>query len=572
MRMSRLYTPTLREDPVEAEVASHKLLLRAGMIRRSASGIYSYLPLGYRVIRKIEDLVRKGMDDCGSQEILMSALQPKEIWEESGRWSVYGPEMFRLHDRNGREFCLGPTAEEYFTELIKGEVNSYRQLPLVIYQIQTKYRDEKRPRFGINRAREFLMKDAYSFDATEEDARESYRIQWEAYEEIFDKMGLEYRIVQGDSGAMGGDMSHEFIALSETGEGEIAYCESCGYAATDEKAAVVIDPIDPNEEEGELKLVHTPDATTMEALADFMGVPLEKTMKAIDLEVNGEPVLVFVPGNRNLNMTKIANFLGVEGHEIEMATDQTIWEVTGALPGFTGPVNLVKDVKIVVDKRVAESRNLVAGANKTDHHMRNVNFGRDYTAEVAEDLLEAEEGDICPECDGGLHFQRGIEIGNIFLFSDKYSKPIGATFLDESGNENYFKMGSYGIGITRTVTAVIEQSHDEHGIIWPLCIAPYHAIITVINSGNEEQMGLGEEIYEKLKAQGVEVMLDDRKGRAGVKFADRDLLGIPLRITVGREAGEGVVEFSTRAEGENYDMKWEDAVEKISEEVANLDK
>lgn len=567
MKMSKFYMPTLKENPVEAEVESHKLLLRAGMIRRSASGIYSYLPLGYRVVRKIEEIVRRGMDDCGSQEILMSAIQPKEIWEDSGRWDVYGPEMFKLYDRNNRQFCLGPTAEEYFTTLVKGEIRSYKQLPLTIYQIQTKYRDEKRPRFGINRAREFLMKDAYSFDANQESSDESYMVQWRAYEAIFDKLGLEYKIVQGDSGAMGGDKSHEFIALSEVGEGEIAYCESCDYAATDEKAEVIFTPVDADEEMEEMKVVHTPDATTIMALADFMGVSRKKTCKAIDLEVSGEPVLVFIPGDRELNMTKIANYLQVPEHEIEMASDETIRRITGAEPGFTGPVGLKEKVRIIVDKRIAESKNLVVGANKTDHHISGVNFGRDFTGEIAEDLVLAKQGDKCPKCGSKLKFARGIEVGNIFQFGTKYSKPLNATFLDENGVEKHFMMGSYGIGITRSVTAIIEQNHDERGIIWPLVVAPYHAIITVINSKDEEQNSLSEEIYNQLRSKGIEVLLDDRRDRAGVKFADRDLIGIPLRITVGKKAGERVVEFSTRREGENSEITVDEAIEKVIEMV-----
>lgn len=567
MRMSKFYMPTLKENPVEAEVESHKLLLRAGMIRRSASGIYSYLPLGYRVVRKIEEIVRRGMDNCGSQEILMSAIQPKEIWEESGRWGVYGPEMFKLYDRNNRQFCLGPTAEEYFTTLVKGEIRSYKQLPLTIYQIQTKYRDEKRPRFGINRAREFLMKDAYSFDADQESSDESYMVQWRAYEAIFDKIGLEYKIVQGDSGAMGGDKSHEFIALSDVGEGEIAYCNDCDYAATDEKAEVIFTPVDADEEMQEMKVVHTPEATTIRLLAEFMGVSRKKTCKAIDLEVSGEPVLVFIPGDRELNMTKIANYLEVPEHEIEMASDETIRRITGAEPGFTGPVGLKEQVRIIVDKRIAESKNLVVGANKTDHHISGVNFGRDFTGEIAEDLVLAKQGDKCPKCGSKLKFARGIEVGNIFQFGTKYSEPLNATFLDENGSEKYFMMGSYGIGITRSVTAVIEQNHDERGIIWPLVVAPYHAIITIINSKDEVQNALSEEIYAELQSKGVEVLLDDRRDRAGVKFADRDLIGIPLRITVGKKAGERVVEFSTRREGENSEISVDEAIEKITQLV-----
>lgn len=559
MKMSKFYMPTLKEDPVEAEVASHKLLLRAGMIRRSASGVYSYLPLGYRVVRKIENIVREEMDNCGAQEILMSAIQPAQIWQDSGRWDVYGPEMFKLNDRHGRAFCLGPTAEEYFTTLIKGEIRSYKQLPLCIYQIQTKYRDEKRPRFGINRAREFLMKDAYTFDVDEEAAKEAYMNQWRAYEKVFDRLGLDYKIVRGDSGAMGGDMSHEFIALSEVGEGVIAYCNACDYAATDEKAEVsyVVE-----NEEGlqEMEKVHTPDARTIAAVAQMLGTKESHCLKAIDLEVEGEPVLVFIPGDRELNMTKLVAYLGVPEHEIQMASDEVIERITGAKPGFTGPVGLKEEVRVILDASVPKYTNFVVGGNETDYHIKGVNYGRDFNGEVATDLLISREGDLCPSCGEALQFARGIEVGNIFLFGDKYSKPLDATFLDESGKERYFYMGSYGIGVTRSVVAVLEQNYDDRGIIWPICVAPYHVIITVVNSKDEEQAQLAEDIYRELTERGLEVILDDRKERAGVKFADRDLIGIPLRITVGKRAKEEIVEYSTRREMENEEIPVQEAM------------
>ncbi|BFT65789.1 proline--tRNA ligase [Parvimonas parva] len=566
MKMKRYYMPTLREDPQEAEIISHKLLLRAGMIRKSAAGIYSYLPLGYRAIKKVENIVREEMDRMGGYEILMSALQPKEIWEESGRWQTFGPEMFKVSDRNEREFCLGPTAEEYFTTLISGEIKSYKQLPLNIYQIQTKYRDEKRPRFGINRAREFSMKDAYTFDVSPEMMMESYKEMWKAYEKVFNRLGLNYKIVAGDAGAMGGNSSHEFIALSDVGEGVICYCDESGYSATDEKAKVVY-KVDESGEEKELELVYTPDCKTIEEVSDFLKQETQKCVKAVDLIVAGEPVIVFIPGDRELNLTKLCGYLGVPEHEVEMMDDEMISKI-GTFAGYTGPVDL--KVRKILDKRVTLMKNVVVGGNKESHHYINCNFGRDFDGEIVEDLLMVKEGDVCPESGYPLKFARGIEVGNIFQLGTKYSKALNATFLDENGVSQYFWMGSHGIGITRSITAIIEQNNDEKGIIWPIQVAPFHAIVTVVNINDEEQMKLGEKIHDELESQGVEVMLDDRKERIGVKFNDRDLIGIPLRITVGKKAGENIIEFSTRKEMENFEMSSEEAINRVVEEVRKI--
>lgn len=566
MKMKRYYMPTLREDPQEAEIISHKLLLRSGMIRKSAAGIYSYLPLGYRAIKKVENIVREEMDRMGGYEILMSALQPKEIWKESGRWQTFGPEMFKVSDRNEREFCLGPTAEEYFTTLISGEIKSYKQLPLNIYQIQTKYRDEKRPRFGINRAREFSMKDAYTFDVSPEMMMESYKEMWKAYEKVFNRLGLNYKIVAGDAGAMGGNSSHEFIALSDVGEGVICYCDESGYSATDEKAKVVY-KVDESGEEKELELVYTPDCKTIEEVADFLKQESKKCVKAVDLIVAGEPVIVFIPGDRELNLTKLCGYLGVPEHEVEMMDDEMISKI-GTFAGYTGPVNL--KVRKILDKRVTLMKNVVVGGNKESHHYINCNFGRDFDGEIVEDLLMVKEGDVCPESGYPLKFARGIEVGNIFQLGTKYSKALNATFLDENGVSQYFWMGSHGIGITRSITAIIEQNNDEKGIIWPIQVAPFHAIVTVVNINDEEQMKLGEKIHDELELQGVEVMLDDRKERIGVKFNDRDLIGIPLRITVGKKAGENIIEFSTRKEMENFEMSSEEAISRVVEEVRKI--
>ena len=568
MRMNKFYMPTLREDPQDAEIASHKLLLRAGMIRKTAAGLYSYLPLGYRIVRKVENIVREEMDNYGSQEIHMPVTQPREIWEESGRWKTFGPEMFKLKDRNNREFCLGPTAEEYFTDLIKGEIKSYKQLPLNIYQIQTKYRDEKRPRFGINRSREFLMKDAYTFDVDEEAMGEAYMNMWRAYEVVFNRLGLEYKIVAGDSGAMGGNSSHEFIALSDVGEGVICYSDDSDFAATDEKAYVYYQVNDENVEKLSSEKVLTPNCKTIEEVSDFLNVDAAHCLKAVDLMVEGKPVIVFIPGDRELNMSKLVSYLKCPEHEIEMMEEQDILALNSS-PGFTGPIGL--DCRIIIDSRVKQMKNFVVGANEENYHIKNVNYGDDFEGEIVEDLLMVQEGDIDPETKSPLKFKRGIEVGNIFQLGQKYSKSMNATFLDENGKEQFFWMGSYGIGVTRSVSAIVEQNHDDKGMIWPLVVAPYHVIITIVNTKDEEQNTLAEKLYEKLLLQGVEVLLDDRKERAGVKFNDRDLIGIPLRITVGKKANEDIVEFSERRTLENVEMSSTEAYEKVMEIInANL--
>ncbi|MDO4605173.1 MAG: proline--tRNA ligase [Helcococcus sp.] len=559
MKMDKFYMPTLKEDPQDAEIASHRLLLRAGMIRKSASGIYSYLPLGYRVIRKIENIVREGMDKFGAQEVLMSALQPQEIWEESGRWSKFGEEMFRLKDRNDREFCLGPTAEEYFTTLVRDELKSYKQLPLNIYQIQTKYRDEKRPRFGINRAREFTMKDAYTFDKDQKGLEESYQNMWNAYEYIFDKIGLDYRVVEGDSGIMGSGVSHEFVAMAETGEGVVVYSDESDYAATDEKAEVTL--IIPKKEEAlEMELIDTPNVKTIEELAQFTGEDKSKFAKVIAMKTKDENFMILIPGQRELNILKLLSYLKISENEIEMMNDQDILDM-GSYPGFMSPIGL-KDIRVIVDKRITQMSNFYTGANQVDKHFKNVNYDKDFVGEVADDLLMIEEGDKGPNGEE-LKFARGIEVGNIFQLGTKYSETLNAKFLDENGKEQFFVMGSYGIGITRTVTAVIEQNYDEDGIIWPESIAPYKVIITIVKTGDEDQEQLANKIYDELMNSGVEVLLDNRKERPGVKFKDRDLIGIPHRITVGREAKDGIVEYSTRKDKENVRLNFEEIIQKF---------
>lgn len=571
MKMGKYYMPTLREVPSEAEIASHKLLLRAGMMRKLVSGVYSYLPLGYRVIRKIEQVVREEMDRAGAYEVLMSAVQPREIWEESGRWADFGPEMFKLKDRNDRDFCLGPTHEEYFTTMVKDEVKSYKQLPLNLYQIQTKYRDEKRPRFGLIRGREFIMKDAYTFDADVESMNVAYQNMWDAYDRVFTRLKLKYKVVGGDTGAMGGKVAHEFIALSEVGEGLIAYCDHCDYASTDEAATVVYHGGHSDESELAMEKVHTPDCKTIEDVTKFLGATPDRAAKAVVLSIKGEVVIVLIPGDRELNMNKVLKHIGAQDFDCEMASEEEIRRVTGGAPGYTGPVGLKEKVRVIVDSRVAKGKNWIVGGNETDTHIKNVNYGRDFEGEIVEDLLMVREGDKCPNCEHTTLLDRGIEVGNIFQLGTKYSESLGATFLDENGKEKPFIMGSYGIGVSRTMAAIVEQYHDEEGIIWPLVVAPYHVMITVVNVKDEEQKALGEKLHDDLTKRGIEVLLDDRNERAGVKFKDRDLIGIPIRITVGKRAGEEIVEFSFRDSEEKEEIAISEIERRIFERFANED-
>ncbi|MBP2014898.1 proline--tRNA ligase [Anaerococcus degeneri] len=562
MRLSNYYMPTLRQDPVDAETASHKLLVRGAFIRQQASGIYSFLPLGQKVLNKIETIVRDAMDSHGAIEVSTSILQPRQIWDKSTRWETFGPEMFKLKDRHDREYALGPTAEESFVDLIKDELNSYKQLPLNLYQIVDKFRDEKRPRFGINRSRDFLMKDAYTFDADQEGLEKSYMNMWKAYEVAFDKMKLDYKVVEGDTGAMGGRKSHEFIALSESGEGIILYTENSDSAYTDEKARSIIQAI--KEDEKELELIKTTDKKTIEDVSEFLNEDKIKCAKAIDLIVEGEPVFVFIPGDRELNMAKMISYLKVPEHEIEMADDETIEKYTQ--PGYTGPIGL-ENARIIIDKSLTQINNLVVGANKAGYHYINANYGRDFEGETAEDLTLAKEGDQAYDGSGAYKAARGIEVGNIFQLGTKYSEALEANFLDQNGVSKPFIMGSYGIGISRSISAVVEQYHDDKGIIWPTSVAPFEVIITLIKPNDEEQANLAEKIYKELKAKKIDVLLDDRNERPGVKFNDRDLIGIPYRITVGKDAVNSIIEYSTRAEMENKNLDADEAIKLVCENI-----
>ncbi|MBO4459370.1 MAG: proline--tRNA ligase [Clostridiales bacterium] len=544
MRVSGLFLSTQREIPADAEIPSHQLMLRAGLIRKEASGIYSFMPLGFRVYRKVENIIREEMDKAGAQELIMPALLPAEAYKASGRWDRFGPEMFRLHDRGGRDFCLGPTHEESFTEAVRDNIRSYKQLPVTLYQIQHKYRDEKRPRFGVMRSREFVMKDAYSFDCDEEGLDKSYNIMYDAYRKIFDRMGLDYTIVDADSGAMGGSGSQEFMVKSDVGEDGICYCGKCGYAANEEKAATCA-PAPSEEEMKDIEKILTPDAKTIEELVSFLGTTPDNFVKTILYNADGRIVAVMVRGDREINETKLVNLLGA--NELELAAFDDVEQITGAKVGFAGPVDLKKKIEVIADIEVASMRNFIVGANETDYHFKNVNIGRDFTPDTVADIRSAVEGDLCPKCkEGTLSLARGIEVGHIFKLGTKYSKALGCIYLDKEGKENNMIMGCYGIGVSRTMAAVIEQHHDDDGIIWPEGIAPYQVIIIPTKTNDETIMNLAEDLYSKFTEAGAEVLIDDRNERPGVKFKDADLIGIPMRITVGRAAGEGKVEVKFR--------------------------
>ncbi len=556
MKLSKLLVPTLREVPSEAEIPSHQLMLRAGLIRKLASGVYSYLPLGLKTLKKIENIVRNSMDSHDAQELLMSAVLPKEYFESSGRWEVFGPEMFRLKDRANREFCLGPTHEEIFTDTVKNTIKSYKQLPLTLYQIQTKYRDERRPRFGVIRAREFVMKDAYSFDTDEAGLDVSYKNMYDAYKEAFDKMGLEYLIVDADSGAMGGSGSQEFMVKSDVGEDTIAYC-SCGFCSNIEKAGCVADEIASDEKLYDMEKIYTPDSRTIEELTSFLGTDAKSFAKTLLYNADGKIVAVMVRGDREVNETKLANHLGCI--ELELASPEDVVKTTNAAVGFAGPVGLPVDV--IVDKEVTLMKNFVVGANETKYHYKNVNYGKDFEATFVGDFRNIEPGDLCPICKKEkIATCQGIEVGHIFKLGTKYTDAMDCTYLDENGKEKTPIMGCYGIGVSRCLAAIIEQSSDESGIIWPVSVAPYHVIVVPVNAKSEEQSMLAEEIYTKLKEAGIEVLIDDRNERPGVKFKDADLIGIPLRINVGKGATERKVEFVKRNGLEMTELSADDAI------------
>lgn len=567
MKLSQMHFKTLREVPTEAEIPSHILLLRAGMIKKTVAGVYTYMPMGWRTIRKIENIVREEMDAKGAEEIYTQSVQPAELWKESGRWDAYGPEMWRLKDRNDREFCLGPTAEEVFTDIVKSDVTSHRQLPRMLYQISDKYRDEARPRYGMMRSRVFIMKDNYSFDKDAAGLDESYDKMYEAYSNVFTRCGLNFRPVEADTGAIGGSNSHEFTALCEYGESEIAYCDHCDLAATVEKAACVDAAPQDDVEMLPLEKVYTPGTKTIDEVAEYLKLDKKQTIKALlfvtyDAEGNENGyVAVFIRGDRELNMTKLVNALNIPEYAIAFADEEKMSVATGCVGGFTGPMHL-HDCKIIVDSELPGLKNLCAGACETDHHYINMNYGRDYKGDMIVDLKTLKEGDACPICGAPVRHARGVEVGQIFKLGTKYSEPMKAIYKDENQKDQLIWMGCYGIGISRTFQAIIDmpQNHDDNGIIWPMSVAPYHVIITQVKPGDEAQDEVAGRIYNELTKAGVEVLWDDRDERPGVKFKDADLIGIPVRITVGKLAADGVVEYKLRRDADKTEKTVDDAI------------
>ena len=561
MKMSNMLITTLREVPVEAEIDSHKLMLRAGLIKKMAAGVYNYMPLGLRVLKKVEDIVREEMNSAGAQEFLASAMIPAELWQESGRWDAYGAEMFRLKDRGERDFCLGPTHEEVFTDIARSMIKSYKQLPLNLYQIQTKYRDERRPRFGVMRSREFIMKDAYSFDKDQEGLDLAYDKMHDAYVKIFNRCGLDAKCVQADSGAIGGANSAEFMVKSEVGEDDVVFCTKCNYAANIEKAVAIPE----KQEKEELKEVHkveTPNARTIEEVANFFNADEKRFAKTMLFNADGKIVAVMVRGDREINEVKVTNEIG-EVSNLDFASPEEVFNATGALIGFAGPIGIKVDM-LLVDEEVANMYNFIAGANETGYHVENVNYGRDFEGIVG-DFRNVTEGEKCPCCNGTITIARGTEVGHIFKLGTKYSKAMNANFIDENGKEKPFIMGCYGIGVTRTVASIIEQHHDENGIVWPLAVAPYHVSVIPVNVKDENQLEAANQLYEKLIGMGVEALIDDRNERAGVKFKDSELIGVPIRVTVGKKIGEGIVEFKLR-DGEMREVQLEDVYDIIKDE------
>lgn len=568
MKMSKLFVQTLREFPADAEVISHKLLVRAGYIRKLSSGVYNFLPLMWRVLKKIENIVREEMDAAGAQELLMPFVQPRELWEESGRWDKYGKELMRLKDRHDRDMCLGPTHEEVITAIARDGIKSYKQMPVNLYQIQSKFRDEIRPRFGLLRGREFIMKDAYSFDVDEAGLEKEYGNMAKAYTKIFNRCGLETKMVQSDTGAIGGSMSHEFMVITTTdsGENDVFYCDKCDYAANSDHAESKLPPaiVDGNFKKAEI--IDTPNTTSIEELAEFLKIEPSVILKTLVYIADKKTVLVLIRGDKSVEETKLKNALGV--NELRIAAPAEIEEIMlekgfNADKGFIGPVGM-QGIWTIADESVKDLKNFVVGCNQKDKHLVGANFDIDFpTPKKFADVRLVEEGEICIQCGAPLKVTRGIEVGNIFKLGTKYSKPMNAVFADIDGKEKPYVMGCYGIGISRTAAAAVERYHDENGIIWPVAIAPYHVVIVPVNTKDEQQMRVAEEIYEKLLSQGIEAVLDDRDERPGVKFKDADLIGFPYRITVGKTIEQGLVEFKTRSTGEMITLTPAEAMDKI---------
>lgn len=569
MLASRLYSPTLRELPADAVVVSHQYMLKAGMMRKIGNGIYSFLPLAWRSIQKVEKIIREEINKTGAQEIMMPIVQPAELWQKTGRWDVFGPEMFKLKDRNDREYCLGPTHEELVTSLIQMDTTSYKQLPVSVYQIQNKYRDEKRPRFGLMRSREFIMKDGYTFDADEEGLDKQYKLMYDAYTRIFTRCGLTFRPVIADSGAIGGSGSHEFEVLADSGEADIVYCENCDFAANIE----AVDPLTVKcdiHNDKEKELVETPGQHTIEMVCDFLHAPVAQSVKAVVYNVDGLVVLAMVRGDHEVNETKIQHIYNAIN--VDMASDEDLKKV-GLTAGYISPIGLkrTKDFNILVDPTVMEMQDACCGANEKDKHYIHVNPARDFTDVRVETIRQIQEGDVCPHCGGKIVRCRGIEVGQVFKLGTKYSEALHATFLDNQGKSHPFVMGCYGIGVTRTVAASIEQNHDDDGIIWPVAIAPYEAVIIPANNKSEEVMAAARKLYEDMEDSRDEVVLDDRNERAGIKFKDADLIGYPVRVTIGKKWQQsGCVEIKIRRSGEVVEVPLEEAKDKVLEILKTL--
>ncbi len=571
MRYSNYFIPTHKEVPSEAEVISHQLMLRAGLIRKLTSGIYTYLPAGLKAIRKVENIIRQEMNRSGAIEVLMPAVQPADLWQESGRWEYYGLELLRFKDRHNRDACLGPTHEEVITDLVRKEVHSYRQMPINLYQIQTKFRDEIRPRFGVMRCREFIMKDAYSFDADEKRADKSYEIMYETYSNIFRRCGLKFRAVEADTGSIGGSFSHEFMVLARTGEDQIVNCLKCNYAANLEKAEVNRgrrEPSPPIEEDMKpVEEVVTPEIRTVEEVTSFLSISPSQLIKTLIFKSDGDVVAALVRGDHELNEIKLRNILGAE--QVEMADPELVADVTGAPMGFAGPMGLA--VQVLADHAIEGMKNFVTGGNRQDLHLRNVNMERDFHVDLFADLRMITPEDSCPRCGAEIQFGRGIEVGHVFKLGSKYSKAMGAVFSDEEGIEKPIVMGCYGIGVGRTVAAAIEQNHDENGIIFPIPLAPFEVVILPLQMHEPEVVTASEKIYRELSESGLDVLLDDRDLRAGVKFYDADLLGTPVRVTVGmRNLKAGQVEMKLRLEKESSQVPVQEAPACIKQKVKEL--
>lgn len=566
MRYSQMLLPTLKEIPADAEVVSHVLLLRAGFIRKLTAGIYSYLPMGLAAIRKVENIVREEMNRAGAQELLMPMVQPADLWAETGRYKKYGPELLRFKDRHDRESCLGPTHEEVITDIARKELHSYRDLPVNLYQIQTKFRDEIRPRFGLMRGREFIMKDAYSFDVSDAAAEVSYRKMYDAYKRIFSRCGLDFRAVQADSGAIGGNFSHEFMVLAKTGEDTIVVCNNCEYAANMEKAVVKLRAHASSEALAELKRVETPGKRKVDAVCEFLGISPDRLVKTLVFLADGKPVAVLVRGDREVEEVKLKNLLGVA--DVELAGETEAFRATGVPTGYLGPVGL--SIRLVADQEVAAMQNFYVGGNEKNCHLQNVNFGRDFQVEAIADLRQITCTDPCPECGGTIGLTEGIEVGHVFKLGTGYSESMNATFQDADGQEKHFVMGCYGIGVSRVVAAAIEQNHDENGIIFPVPLAPYTIIVLNLGGKDEQLTAIAEKLYKDLQAAGLEVLFDDRDERPGLKFKDADLLGIPYRLTIGKSfAKSGKVEVRRRRDGDTLEMTPDEAVNHLFLKISN---